>query len=113
MKRYHDIISIRDRHKRSIIPVVGKALGYLFGIASESDMKAVNKAILSLKITQKGVTHLLEDNISIINITREEVSQNRHTINVLIRKLGGSLNALQKSIVPAMKQWNIIEKSTR
>ena len=113
VKRYHDIISINHRQKRSVIPIVGKALGYLFGMASDSDMQAVNKAILNLKTTQKGVVHLLEDSISMVNITRKDVDQNRRAINALIKGLGGSLHTLEKSLVTTMLRWNNQENATQ
>ena len=71
----------RGRQKRSLLPFMGDALSYLFGVTSSSDLDVVRKAINTLQGAQKEVVHLVEDNVSVINITRREVDKNRHTIN--------------------------------
>ena len=75
--RYQGFGSIGNRERRSVIPFVGTALSYLFGVTSAADIEVVRRAMQHLQETQKGVVHLVEDSVSMINITREEVSQNK------------------------------------
>ena len=41
VESYIEYLEIQGRMKKSLIPIVGKALGYLFGIATEGDIKAI------------------------------------------------------------------------
>ena len=109
--RYNDFSSIGGRRKRSVLPFVGDALSYLFGVTSSADMRAVEKAVQRLKDTQKGTLHLIEDSITIINITRDEVGQNRHKINTLIGKLGGTLTYLNRTLIPLERNVNEMRES--
>ncbi|CAC5412411.1 unnamed protein product [Mytilus coruscus] len=57
------------RNKRSVLPIIGKAMHFLFGTLKDSDVS-----------TKKEI-------LSILNVTRIEVSENRHAINSLIGDL--------------------------
>ena len=69
------------RQKRSVLPIVGKAMNFLFGTITESDLSSIKNNIRTLSENQKQISHVLTENLSILNVTRLEVSQNRQAIN--------------------------------
>ena len=111
VQRYGGLRLMGDsgRKKRSLLPFVGDALGYLFGVTSSSDLNLVRKAINSLQGAQKDVVHIVEDNISIINITRREVDKNRHTINGLIGSMKSVVSSIDKRMSPIQRRLSGLE----
>lgn len=77
-----------SRNRRALIPIVGKALSFLFGTVSESDIKAIRNNVLTLAENQKKITHVLNESLSIITISQSHISQNRKKINQLIVNIG-------------------------
>ena len=75
----------RKRPKRAIIPLVGKALSFLFGTVSSSDLNTLKKGIKQLATSQTDILHMVQDNMSILNITRVEINANRHVINDIVK----------------------------
>ena len=72
------------RPKRAILPIVGKALSFLFGTVTKSDLNSIKSGIRKLSENQVKLLHVVKESVSILNITRAEVLQNRHTIDNLI-----------------------------
>ncbi|CAG2230956.1 unnamed protein product [Mytilus edulis] len=75
------------RNKRSVLPIIGKAMHFLFGTLTDSDVSAIKGNIRVLADNQNKLSHVLSENLSILNVTRIEVSENRHAINSLIGDL--------------------------
>ncbi|CAC5398014.1 unnamed protein product [Mytilus coruscus] len=75
------------RNKRSVLPIIGKAMHFLFGTLTDSDVSAIKGNIRVLADNQNKISHVLAENLSILNVTRIEVSENRHAINSLIGDL--------------------------
>ncbi|CAG2205199.1 unnamed protein product [Mytilus edulis] len=75
------------RHKRSVLPFIGSAMSFLFGTLTEDDINLIKGNVRTLAQNQKKISHILTENLSILNITRLEVSQNRDAINKLSRGL--------------------------
>ena len=92
-KRFVEYHSLQ-RQKRSLIPVIGKALGVLFGTITEDDLDTVKTNINQMHRTQQEFAHVLTDSVTIVNITREQVMENRHSLNSLIN----SVQALDQEI---------------
>ena len=74
----------RPRSKHSLIPIVGKALSFLFGTVSESDLASINRNIGNLAKNQKRISHVVSESLTLLNETRVHVIQNRQTINNII-----------------------------
>ena len=72
------------RSRSSMLPIVGNDLSYIFGVTSENDLRVISRALGRLTNTQGWLLHVMEDSISMINVTRRAVSDNRHKINELI-----------------------------
>ena len=68
---------MHTKMKRSLIPIIGKGLSYLFGTATESDLNTIQSGISRLAKSQEEIGHVIDENISVINITRVEMSDNR------------------------------------
>ena len=89
--------------KRSLIPVVGKGHSYLFGTATESDLNTICSGVSRLAKSQEEIAHVLDDNFSVINITRVEMPEYRQALNKIIEnlanldvQLGNVTQALEK-----------------
>ena len=72
------------RRKRSVLPFMGNVLHFLFGVSTDSSLAKVKSAFKKLAKEQNTIKHVIKENLSIINISRTEIQENRHTINGLI-----------------------------
>ena len=87
MENYIELQAIHTKLKRSLIPIIGKSLGYLFGTATESDLHTIYSSVSRLPKSQEATAHVVDENISVINITRVELSENRQALNKIIGSL--------------------------
>ena len=67
------LLKSRDRCERAVIPVVGKALHYLFGTLTTADFKVVTNKLKILMTNQEQSIHIIREGLTILNITRTEV----------------------------------------
>ncbi|CAG2242291.1 unnamed protein product [Mytilus edulis] len=74
---------LQHRTKRSVLPFVGRIMSFLFGTVSDEDLRTINSNIRVLANNQKRISHVLSESLTIVNVTRAEVAQNRKTINSL------------------------------
>ena len=79
--------SITTRSKRAIFDFVGKISSVLFGTLSKSDLKSIKRNVDTLARNQDQISHVLEENMSILNLSRVQISENRNAINNLTNKL--------------------------
>ena len=93
---------VNYRRKRSLLPL-GSIFKFLFGTASNKDVSGLKRNVAQLANSQKQIVHILEHNLSILNTTRIEISQNRDTINSMLK----TLNVLKLAIV---RQGNRAER---
>ena len=76
------------RTERSVLPLGGRILSFLFGTLSESDLDNVRRAVNDLSRQQQSIIHVLEDQVTILNVSRVQISENRHAIIDLLECLG-------------------------
>ena len=76
--------TLRKRQRRSLLPIVGKALSFLFGTVSEDDLNSIKQGVNNLANNQKKISHIVEKTLTILDTTRLEVSENRQEIDGLI-----------------------------
>ena len=105
VESYIDLHAIHTRIQRSLIPTIGKDLSFLFGTATEANLKVIHNNINTLAKIQEEMAHVIDENISVMNIARVKMSQNRQTINkiigsltVLDTKLGNITQALEREV---------------
>ena len=82
------------REKRSLIPIVGEAIGWAFGLVTDADLDNIRKNIKNLAANQRGIMHVVHESISILNISRIEIAENRQAVSELII----SVTALDKKL---------------
>ena len=73
-----------DRSKRSLIPLVGNLMSSLFGTLLQNDLDNINRNINILSDNQENMIHDLEMSLSILNITKMQISENRRSIMDLV-----------------------------
>ena len=84
---YTDLHTVHSRVQRSLIPIIGKGLNFLFGTATESNLKTIHNNVDRLAKNQEEMAYVIDENISVINVTRVEMSENRQAINKVISSL--------------------------
>ena len=62
--------------KRSLIPIIGKGLSYLFETATEACLNTTPSSVRRLAKSEEEIAHVVDENILVINITRVEMSEN-------------------------------------
>lgn len=82
---YLDYGSIRN--KRSLLPIIGSLMSKLFGTLSEDDLKNIQEHVNNLAVNQQNIAHVLDKSLSVLNLTRVQVSENRHSINDIVKTL--------------------------
>ena len=88
------------RSKRSLIPLVGNLMSSLFGMLSQNDLDNINRNINILSDNQENIIHDLEMSLSILNITKMQISENRRSIMdlvICIQKLDRKISNLALS----------------
>ena len=83
-KYLHGLTLLQNREKRSVLPIMGKALNILVGTITEEELDVLERR---LKASEKGQLELAQvekDSMTILNITRVELADNRHNINELV-----------------------------
>ena len=90
------------RIKRSLIPIIGKDLSYLFNTATNADLNTMLKCCRLAKVQGK-IAHVVDKNTSVINITAIEMSENRQVLNKIIGSLA-NLDAKLGNITQALEE---------
>ncbi|MES9990712.1 MAG: envelope fusion protein, partial [Candidatus Thiodiazotropha sp.] len=85
LQSYSDYESLGSRDRRSILPVVGKIMSFMFGTISESDLEDVRRALTELSRNQQDIVHMLEEQMSILNVSRTQIAENRMAILDLVK----------------------------
>ena len=87
------------RSQRSLIPIIGQLMSTLFGTVSENDLENINRNIKALAGNQKQIIHDLDVRLSVLNLTRMQVSENRRSIMdliIVVQKLDRKIFDLQQ-----------------
>ena len=85
LQSYMDYKSLGSRTRRSVLPVVGKIMSFLFGTISESDLEDIRRALNELSKNQIDIVHMLEEQMSILNVSRAQIAENRMAILDLVK----------------------------
>ena len=87
VESYIGLQAIHTRMQRSLIPITGKGLSFLCGTPTDADLKVIHNNIDKSVNNQEEMAHVIDETISVINITRVEMSQNRQTLHKIIGSL--------------------------
>ena len=78
----------RTRRKRGVFNFIGDIMGSLFGVLTGTDIEKIQRNINTLAQNQLDLAHAFQESISVLNVTRLEVKQNRQKINDIIDTMG-------------------------
>jgi hypothetical protein len=57
---------------------------FLFGTLSSEDLDSMRRNVNVLAQNKQKITHVLQENLSILNVSRIEVAENRKSVNELL-----------------------------
>ena len=96
------------RTRRGVVNGVGHAMRFLFGTATDSELKEV-KLVLEEMQRNQDTTLLWIDQFTIaINHTYEEAQINRNHINLLIKEVQGISSELQNGLSGVLRQIRMV-----
>ena len=101
---------ISNRHKRSLLPF-GGLFNFLFGTADDKDLKAIKSDIQQLYQNQMNQADVLNDIISITNVSRGLINENIQKINNIVDTII-SLNQTIRSIEGHLEPLYVARKFT-
>ena len=78
---------VLSRSKRALIPIVGKALSWLFGTVSDDELAGIRTNIHQLYQNDLKMKHIVASSLSVIKIVQQEVNGNIEKINQVISAL--------------------------
>lgn len=96
---YRSLRSQRRINKRSLLPIVGQAMSFLFGTVSDADLTHIQNSVNDLAKNQGRIIHNLEHSITILNLSRVQISENRRAIIDLVisvQKLDGEIRGVKE-----------------
>ena len=76
-----------NRHKRSLLPL-GGLFSFLFGTADQNDLNDIKKDVQTIYDNQVNQAEVLNDIVSISNVSRTLINENREKINDMIENIG-------------------------
>ena len=81
-------LALRPRNKRSLVPFIGQAFSFLFGTVSGGDLGAIRRNLHILRSNQVGLAHVVQESLSLINVSRARIAENRQTLNLIVSDMG-------------------------
>ena len=88
------------RNERSLIPIISQLMSTLFGTVSENDLENISRNINALPNNQEQIIHDLDISLSVLNLTRMQVAENRHSMMnliIVVQKLDRKISKLGQS----------------
>ncbi len=87
----------RSRSKRSLLPIIGQAMSLLFGTVSDLDLENIRRSVKDLAKNQENIIHNLEQSMTLLNLSRIQIAENRRAIMdlvVCVQKLDSQIKEL-------------------
>ena len=97
---YQSLLVDSERGKRSLIPIIGQLMSTLFGTVSENELDNINRNIKALASNQQQIIYDLDVSLSVLNLTRMQVSENRRSIMdliIVVQKLDSKIRKLEQT----------------
>lgn len=81
---YKDLSQTQTRSRRALLPIVGDISSFLFGTVTEGDLQDIRSNIGKLAENQGRIIHDVKQSMSLINMSRVYISENRKAIKDLV-----------------------------
>ena len=98
---YQSLSVDNQRSKSSLFPLIGQltSTSTLFGTVSENELDNINRNIKALASNQEQIIHDLDVSLSVLNLTRMQVTENRSIMDLIIvvQKLDRKIFSLQQA----------------
>jgi hypothetical protein len=102
--QYHDMRTMGQgqgqsggRHPRALVPIIGKGLGWLFGVLTEADIESLRVNIRKLAKDQQIMRHVVNESLTILKEVRGQVRVNRKSINTIIDDISAITDRLDSN----------------
>ena len=102
----------QKRVKRGLFNFIGDIMGSLFGVLTEADVEKIQRNVRKIAQNQMDLTHILKESISVLNVTRLEVKENRQKINEIIKTIEQIEDNIVNITGQLQSQINSLEKLT-
>ena len=107
---YNSYKALHSRKKRALIPFIGDIGNFLFGWSTDEQIDGVKTAVKTLSDNQEKLTHVVEQSLTIINKTREDVRINRDRIGIMNIGIAKLKREISDWANKAMTEFNIIRQ---
>ena len=75
---------LQPRKRRAVLPIFGKVLNVLFGAVSETELRAIKQKLIARE-GERVLVQEVKSSLSILNVTRVDLTKNRQAIYQLIK----------------------------
>ena len=93
---------IHNRNKRSLLPL-GGLLSFLFGTANQDDIDSIKQDVRTLYANQADQSEVLNELVTITNVSRGLINDNRDIINNLVGttlNLNDTIGSISDQLMP-------------
>ena len=73
-----------SRTKRSLLPFLGDILSGITGVATDKDIKLINKHLSIMQSQNERLGHIVQDSITVVNASKVQLTKVTGTVNDLI-----------------------------
>ena len=93
VESFNDYILLKEtdgqgRHKRKVFGWLGDLMSDVFDIATNAEISSIQRNVYKLAANQDTLMHVVEESLSILNVSRMEIKENRQRINDLLMLIG-------------------------
>ena len=78
----------QGRHKRKVFGWLGDLMSDVFDLATNAEISSIQRNVYKLAANQDTLMHVVEESLSILNVSRMEIKENRQRINDLLMLIG-------------------------
>ena len=78
----------QGRHKRKVFGFIGDLMSDIFDVATNAEISSIQRNVYKLAANQDTLMHVVEESLSILNVSRMEIKENRQRINDLLMLTG-------------------------
>ena len=98
---------LQHRKRRAMLPIVGKALNVLFGTVSETELRVIKQKLIAIEEGSMVLVQEAKSSLSILDVTRVDLTKNRQTINWFIKgalDVEGELGNVTQSMLMELRR---------